>query len=465
VPDGAAALAFLVATSIANGHGIYLGQGRVGPLFAQVEHGLLVLGPPRSGKTSAIVVPNVVASAGSVLAVSTKSDVLYASCGARSRLGKCLIFDPSETIDPPRGVAPIGWSPLTSSASWDAAVLVAESMVGAARRDANRGESAHWNERAAALLSSLFHGAALGNMAVADVVKAVNRHEPDLIVATLARHDATLALDLLTGILATDSREQSGIWSTASGVLAAYRTQSAINASEKSSFDAARFVAERQTLYIAAPAEHQRHVAPLVAGIVRDVRSAAYRKSLLDHAHANERGGTTQIPTLVVLDELAHIAPLHDLPALVAEGASQGVLTLACLQDLSQARERWGVLADGFMSLFGAKLVLAGIGDMRTLEEISRLAGERDVPMYSQTSNMRAVGWARGSSRTTSTRRERKLPVDAIAQTSPDRAVAILGARPGQVRLTPYFSCSPWREATLGLTSQGSGIKEDPGAR
>ena len=81
-----------------------------------------------------------------------------------------------------------------------------------------------------------------------------------------------------------------------------------------------------------------------------------------------------------MLDELANIAPLHDLPTLIAEGGSQGVVTLACLQDLAQARARWDREADGFLSLFGTKLVFPGIGDTRTLEAVSLLAGEHEVP-------------------------------------------------------------------------------------
>ena len=61
---------------------------------------------------------------------------------------------------------------------------------------------------------------------------------------------------------------------------------------------------------------------------------------------------------------------------MVSEGAGQGLLTLACLQDLSQARSRWGGAAEGFFSLFGTTVVLPGIGDVRTLEAISSLAGE-----------------------------------------------------------------------------------------
>ena len=77
---------------------------------------------------------------------------------------------------------------------------------------------------------------------------------------------------------------------------------------------------------------------------------------------------------------------------MVSEGGSQGLLTLACLQDLSQARQRWGRAADGFLSLFGTKLVLPGIGDLATLELISRLGGEIDVPARSVSHDPLALG-------------------------------------------------------------------------
>ena len=57
----------------------------------------------------------------------------------------------------------------------------------------------------------------------------------------------------------------------------------------------------------------------------------------------------------------------------------QGLLTLAYVQDLSRARTRWGPAADGPLSLFGTKVLLAGIGDIRTLDAVSRLAGQGDV--------------------------------------------------------------------------------------
>ena len=71
------------------------------------------------------------------------------------------------------------------------------------------------------------------------------------------------------------------------------------------------------------------------------------------------------------LDEVANIAPLAELPAIASEGGGQGLQLVAALQDLSQARARWGSLADGFLTLFGTKLLLPGVADQRTLEAIS----------------------------------------------------------------------------------------------
>jgi type IV secretory pathway TraG/TraD family ATPase VirD4 len=140
---------------------------------------------------------------------------------------------------------------------------------------------------------------------------------------------------------------------------------------------------------------------------------------------------------------VANIAPLHDLPTVVSEGGSQGVVTLACLQDLSQAGARWGREADGFLSLFQAKVVFPGIGDIRTLETISKLGGDVDVRHSSET---RSSPWAglRGerahSSRTDSTRRERRFPVEVIAQGRSDVVLHLDGVHPHWLSATPWFA-------------------------
>ena len=122
-------------------------------------------------------------------------------------------------------------------------------------------------------------------------------------------------------------------------------------------------------------------------------------------------------------------------------------MTLVCLQDLSQARGRWGSAAEGFFSLFGAKVLLPGVGDLRTLDTVSRLAGQGDVAVRS----VNTSAWWSGrpsASTTRSTRRQERLPVDQVHSLAPGTALVIAGARPPQLAaLTPWWGYPPFSEA------------------
>ena len=107
-------------------------------------------------------------------------------------------------------------------------------------------------------------------------------------------------------------------------------------ATSEPDFDPPAFVGSADTVYIAAPAHQQAAVAPMVVGLIEDLRRAAYARA---RRRAPTRAGRSA--RLLALDELANIAPLPDLPAMVSEGGGQGLVTLACFQDLSQARHRW----------------------------------------------------------------------------------------------------------------------------
>ena len=436
------ALARWLANSEAHDYGILLGLGAAGATYAPPQHGALVLGPPRCGKTAAVVIPNILGGCGPVVAVSTKPELLHLTSTARSMVGDCFLFDPSGTVPTPPGVERVAWSPLHSARSWSGAISVAEAMVRAARPGGDRGDSIHWNERATALLSAAFHAGAIRNLSFGSVMEIIDRRLPDDVREPLAKGKAERALQLFAGITATEPREQSAIWSTASSILAGYRTEEAIKSTDGTKatpLNAAHFATEPSTLYICAGSDAQRHTAPLVAGVLRDLRVAAYQRT----AALNDAGGSAGPPMLFVLDEVANIAPLHDLPTIVAEGGSQGVVTLACLQDLSQAKARWGREADGFLSLFQAKIVFPGIGDIGTLETISKLAGEVDVPHSSQTKAppwTAVFGQRMQLSRTDTTRRQRKLPVDVVAQGQPGVVLHLDGVRPQWLNAASWFA-------------------------
>ena len=131
--------------------------------------------------------------------------------------------------------------------------------------------------------------------------------------------------------------------------------------------DVGEFLTGANTLHVVSPSRHQVAAAPLIAGFLDAVVHATYER--------HEHGASL----LLALDELANVAPLPSLPAIVSEGAGQGVTVLGSLQDLSQARVRWGTAAEGFLSLFPTTIVLPGIADRVTLDAISQLAGRHDV--------------------------------------------------------------------------------------
>lgn len=416
---------------------LYAGVLADGLALTDPQQALLVLGPPRSGKTSAVAIPNVLAAAGPVIATSTKLDLMTSTLDRRAS-GRRWLLDPTGSIrhDPP-GVTRLRWSPVAGATTWDDSLLMARSMTGAARPHGRAGESAHWTERAEALLAPLLHAASLSGTGMDTVARWTLRQEVSPAQTILTVHGADTACDVLAGISATDPREQSGIWSSLAGVLAAYRSDAVLDNASCVNFDPSSLPASNDTVYICAPARQQDLAAPIVVAFLEQVRSASYA------AVASGRGGA---PLTLVLDEVANIAPLPDLPSLVSEGGSQGVLTIACLQDLSQARVRWGRAAEGFLSLFGTKLVLPGIGDMGTLELVSRLAGDIDVPTRSVSRNP-AMGPLFGSETVTwSNQRQRRLPPDAVNQQPAGRALLLAGSSPPtSVGLAPWWVVAPFR--------------------
>jgi type IV secretion system protein VirD4 len=433
-----------------DGGGPYLGVQENGDWrFARPARAVLVLGPPRSGKTTGVIVPALLSHTGAVVSTSTKPDVLAASGGARSRVGKLWEFDPTGT-----GWAGVGerlrWSPVFTSRDWDRAQLMARAMVQATHVGAGTTDSTHWSRRAQALLAPLLHAAAVGGREIDAVLEWVLRHDLDQPILLLERNRGSeLATGLLGGLQNTEARERSSIFSAAADALDAYTSSQALEVAREQNFHPERFVLSQDTLYIHAPAEHQTAAAPLVCGLLADIRRAVYR------AH---RDGTLKARVLFALDEVANIAPLEELPQVASEGAGQGLALLAALQDLSQARVRWGQAADGFLTLYGTKLILPGVADPKTLEAISLMLGEYDRQMVS-TTTARGGGFlsttidpSRAShqrpSRTVSTQRQRVLSPGEIAGIPAGNALHLDGVAWELLTLTPAFGSEPWKTIT-----------------
>ncbi|MDQ2726810.1 MAG: type IV secretory system conjugative DNA transfer family protein [Actinomycetota bacterium] len=364
--------------------GIPLGWINGHPYAAGPQHCVLVIGPPRSGKTTGVVIPTIITAPAAVVATSTKPDIVSPTLPWRAGRGTCWYFDPSGTTTPPPGTTPARWSPIAGCEHWDTALARAHALTTAAISSAATSlDGGHWTERGEALLAPLLHAAASIDLDISWVLRWVLRRElTEPLRALGATLKTELAKETLVGIAETDERERSGIFSTAARILAAYRHQHALEAAAEPNFNPQAFVCSADTLYLVAPSHHQAQLAPIVVCLLDQIRHATYT-----------RAGNPP-PVVFALDEVANIAPLPDLPAIVAEGASQGLITLACLQDLHQARTRWGPAADGFVTLFAAKIALGGIADRDTLTQLSYLAGTQDVTYRTRNGQGLKGGWS-----------------------------------------------------------------------
>jgi type IV secretion system protein VirD4 len=440
-PDPGAAVREHVARL---GAGAFLGFSPGGRwVTADPEHAVMVLGPPRSGKTSSVVIPALLAAPGAAISTATKPDVLRATWRSRAALGQVWLFDPSgEPTELPREIRRLSWSPVTGAGSWDGALAMARAMAACAAAGKGTTNEAHWRERSAALLAPLLYAANLTGRPISDVLSWVLRQDLHPAGAALEDREASVANDVLVGIAKTDARERSSIFSATAGVLAAYNADATRRGAASPNFEADRFVAARETIFITAPAQRQALCAPLVVGLLEDIRHATYRRAASGRVHP---------PLFLCLDEVANIAPIHDLPALVSEAGGQGLHVMACLQDLSQARERWGdAAADGFLSLFQTKLILSGVADSRTLEAISLALGEYDRQLISHTlgrsrqDGLFPAPGTRTESVTYQTQRQRTLPPGDVARLPSGRGLLLEGTGWGLVRLAPWYRTQPW---------------------
>ncbi len=449
--------------AVAAGGGAYLGARRGSLVFADPEHGVLLLGPPRSGKTSGVVIPALLACPGACVSTSTKPDVLQATRGARGRAGDVWLFDPTGENAGIDGVRVLSWSPVAASGSWDEALLMARAMTLAAPT-VGRGTTheQHWSERAAALLAPLLHAANRSDRSIGDVLRWVLRHDLDQPATVLERENVEVACDVLEGIARTDERERSSIFSATAGVLALYNTDAARAVAAKPNFDPDVFAASTDTVFVTAPAHRQALCAPLVVGLLEQIRHATYRRAAAGVAQA--------MPVFFCLDEVANIAPIHDLPALVSEAGGQGLHVLVCLQDLSQARARWGdAAAEGFLSLFQTKLILPGVCDPKTLEAVSLVLGEYDRQLVSSTIGVTrsSTGWfspetvARSETVSYQTSRQRTLSPGEVAAIPRGRALLVRGAAWGLLTATPYYATAPW-SALVSASQQPASLLPAP---
>ncbi|MBY8887259.1 TraM recognition domain-containing protein [Streptomyces sp. PTM05] len=348
-------------------------------LWVTIEESVVLVAPPREGKTSQIILPGILDFEGTVFATSSKTDVLYNTAVLREDYGLVGVLDPTGLSGWPNQVR---W-PLTAGCErYPIARKRAETLVATTKSEEGTSNGGYFSLNAKTLITCWLHAAALNKRPVADVLSWAadpdNREAVDLLTAK-GRHALAEAL---AGQHAAAEEERSATWRTAQqSFIALYDDKVAeIFAPEgdENIFDIEKFLTEGGTLFLIGEDEEGSALAPL---------AAAFAKALFDTAKAiagRAPNGRLPIPFGCFLDEMANVAPLPGIPSLMSVSGSQNIFVMAVLQSYAQAEERWGQLGVRKMMAAGTvKVFLGGISDPEELKAYSELAGDFDEDVVS----------------------------------------------------------------------------------
>lgn len=364
--------------------GFRLGYSRGVGCWVSVEDSITVLGPPRSGKGYHIVIPAILDYPGPVVTTSTRPDNLEVTMTDRARLGPVAVFDPERLAAGAPSV--LRWDPArgcdeAETAMVRAGVLCANQDYSAVK------DGSYWQQQTMLGVRCLLHAAAVSGRGAASLYEW-SLSAPHAKEALQILRNTPAAIPLwatgLDSIISSDPKHRDDIWSmvtNAFSALADPKVLAAVSPSPGERFDPLSFLRDKGTLYLLGSAGTKEHTgtSTLVAAMIEDIVHTAR------HLAAASPGARLDPPLGLILDEAANY-PLPSLPGLISEGGGTGITTMAVLQSLAQARERWG--RDEAQAIWDSsivKVILGGGSNADDLTDISKMLGERTVRQRSKT--------------------------------------------------------------------------------
>jgi len=361
--------------------GYELGRSRGVACYMSVEDSAVVLGPPRSGKGLHLVIPMILDAPGAVLTTSTRPDNLTTTLAARAANGRPVaVFDPQGLA---RGLpSSTRWSPIRGCEVPQVAMIRARALCADAGRGTENGN--FWAQQTIGAVRCLLHAAALGERDPIDLYRwSLSPVAAREAVAILIEHDGAAEAweHALDAVISADARQRDSIWAMVANAFAALADPdvlAAVSPGRNEQFDPVAFLTGRGTLYLLGTASGAAATSGLVGAFVEDIVETARRLA------ASSPGARLDPPLALVLDEAANYE-LPSLASLVSEGGGTGITTVAVLQSLAQARDRWG--RDAAQAIWDSaitKVVLGGGSNAEDLADLSRLIGEHETPERSE---------------------------------------------------------------------------------
>lgn len=420
--------------------------------WASFEDVILCIFAPRSGKTTGIAIPALLQAPGAAIACSNKPDLYLATAELRrQRIGdRSWVLDPQHIAHERQRFY---WNILGGRLSMDDCVRLSGAFISTVSADDGK---EIWGPAAAELVSNLMLAANLAGKHITDVYTWVmdeGTDEPGRILEEHGKRTAGASLRSLQGL---PPETRGSVYFTARAGLASLRDDEIVSwvvpdaAGELEEFIPADFVRTRQTLYMLSKGvKGGTSAAAVVSAMTTEIRIAAER-------YGEQLGGRVDPPLVMVLDEVANICRIPDLPEQYSHMGSRSIIPIAILQSYAQGERVWG--KPGMEELWGAatiKLIGSGADDQSFAEDISRIIGEHEVDVIQYSRDNRSSGTFNPSGSTsTSTRQERIMPAAKIRQMPKTQAVLLATGMPAAlIKLSRWFE-GPDRDVIAAAEAQ-----------
>ncbi|MDX3646286.1 type VI secretion protein, partial [Streptomyces sp. MB09-02B] len=297
----------------------------------------VVLGPAESRRP---VAAQAVRDAEGPALVVTSDPTLWADTkDARAKLGPVLLYDPAHRCDTP---ARLHWSPISGCEDKPTALARAIALLAPIRPTARIDQAVA--DTAETLLRSYLHAAAIDSRTIRHLhrwAQGSNVQEAVRALRTNPKAAPGAAGELESALTSHPERRDIAQQLTARALSALstvnVREACAPNRADSLALDS--FVHEGGTLYVVGdPIEDPKanpSAMPLLTALASSVVERGRRMA------ERSSSGRLDPPLTLVLDDVAAVAPLPQLPTLLTGGADQGLPTLALLRSREQARSRW----------------------------------------------------------------------------------------------------------------------------
>ncbi|MFI1185788.1 type IV secretory system conjugative DNA transfer family protein [Streptomyces californicus] len=431
--------------------GILLGnlQGSRHEVRMGFEDVAVAIMAPRSGKTTSLAIPTMLAAPGPVLLTSNKAagDAFTTAYEARAGVGAVWTMDPQQIAHASRDM---WWNPLATAKSLDGANRLAGHFLAASVDASQQGD--FWSKAGSNILSQLLLAAALDERPITDIMGWLAFPADRTPLDILRDHDFAAVAAQLKGTVEGPPETRDGIYETARQYAAALLNSeiAAWVTPQKgvAEFRPAEFVTSTDTLFLLSK-DGGGGASALIAACADSVMRAAT-------AQAERAGGRLDPPMLAVLDEAANVCKISDLPDLYSHLGSRGIIPMTILQSYRQGQKVWGDAGmDAMWSASTVKMVGSGIDDPDFADKLSRLIGDHDVETTS-TSHSDS-----GKSTSVSMRQERILPADAIRALPKGSALCFAtGMKVAMLDLRPWYAEPGAKELSEASARASKGITD-----